>query len=933
MDVDVKLEEDEREISQTIIWSDSINAWIDYPNSTLSGNTETGYHVGLLKDNSHVHPISPQTTSQGQILCIFPEMTGASDVENRAVKVVYFCKDQDTIGTSEVNSIKERSWHLAPSSDILTGHASAFSGYFEAEINPTSQVSCQTQTQINNELPSDNVNIPSHSTAIHSVLTSPATESGCNLAVSTRPILPEYCEPLNFPSDEEENYNVNLRQRLQCQKTLEDKYIRQCRGSYSRPNLRKFGKYWKDPYAKCKEMGVDFNVGSGAKQKLDLHLLTFGVMLEVSEYARNINRSRPHVIFDILDYNFGLGVQNEQQYDFSNKIEKKLKEMLKMHSKRTPAWLTEVFELPDPKTVKVLEYSLKWAQFYLQNSWSNPTPFDICIKEEPVVGLISPLHVTTESFSTETDVTRCADETAILGPENGRNDICTRYEPDMGIVYPQHVQADTLTSQTDITMGQSLIMPTVEEALRDLYPICKEKGLDIVVKSKYGKAEKLDLHLLTRDVMFELADFASQVCGNWKQIVCEVLEHNFDLDLKSGKTELAEDIMGRLRAVLQRKTGKNGTWRWELENEAFFLKKSRKRKNPAEMSSNQKVTTASLEPKYQMKEVSKRRRLNLMRKKKDMDMFVTKETEGGHFFEVIQIEPHCVKTERISDDTDLALCTDETKQIGNNNVDQSNVTSHTKKMVKAEACYPLCEEIGVDLDVASKPSKNKLEFHLLTNGVIFEVYKYAKIKSYHKKEKRFGYILFDILKYNFDLSLQNQRRNLFQLRINCKVKRMVQKHKPELLGKGEISKEVFILPSVIKSQAKKKTVLSDYFPEKNIEQDARLVYPHHSKDTIAVETVETISTDEAVMLGQDNGPADICIKEESDLHSEVKLVYFCKDQETVRTSEEHLIKDGSWHGSTPSNILTGNVFSLPQSPLPAAESGPFGSKIKSTSQI
>ncbi|XP_042186207.1 uncharacterized protein LOC121847745 isoform X2 [Oncorhynchus tshawytscha] len=733
MDVDIKLEEDEREISHTVIWSDSINAWIDYPNSTLSENTETGYHVGLLKEHSHVPPISPQTTNHGQILRLFPEMNGASDGENRAVKVVYFCKDQDTIGTSEGNSIKEQSWHLAPSSDILTGHASTFSGYFEAQINPTSQVSSQTQT--NNKLPSDNVNIPSPSTAIQSVLTSPPTENDCNLGVSTRPILPEYCEPLNFPSDEEEDYNANLSPRLQCQKTLEDKWIRQCRGSYSRPNLRKFGRYWKDPYVKCKEIGVDFNVGSGAKQKLNLHLLTVGVMLEVSEYARNINRSRPHVIFDILDYNFVLGVQNEQQYDFSNRVEKKLKEMLKMCSKRTPEWLTEVFDLPDPKTVTVLVYSLKWAQFYLQNSLSNPTPFDICIKEEPVVGLISPLHVATESFSTETDVTRCADETAILGPENGRNDTCTKYEPYMGIVRPQHVQTETFPTQTDITMDQSFMMPTVEEALRELYPICKGKGLDLVVKSKYGKNKKLDLHLLTRDVMFELADFASLVCGNWKQVVCEFLEHNFDLDLKSGKTELAEDIMGRLKAVLQRKTGTNGTWRLGLENEAF-LKKSRKRKNPAEMSTNQKVTTASLEPKYQMKEVSKRRRLNLMSKKKDMDMLVTKETEGGHFSEVVQIEPHLVKIERISDETDLALCTDETKQIVVTNLDQSNVTSHTKNMVKAKACYPLCEEIGLDLDVTSKPSKKKLELNLLTNGVIFEVHKYARIKSNPKKKKK-----------------------------------------------------------------------------------------------------------------------------------------------------------------------------------------------------
>jgi hypothetical protein len=241
----------------------------------------------------------------------------------------------------------------------------------------------------------------------------------------------------------------------------------------------------------------------------------------------------------------------------------------------------------------------------------------------------------------------------------------------------------------------------------------------------------------------------------------------------------------------------------------FFLKKSRKRKNPAEMSTNQKVTTASLELKYQMKEVSKRRRLNLMRKKKDMDMLVTKETEEGHFSEVVQIEPRLVKIERISDETDLALCTDETKQIDVTNLDQSNVTSHTKNMVKAKACYPLCEEIGLDLDITSKPSKQKLELNLLTNGVIFEVHKYAGMKSHHKKKKS-GRILIDILKYNFDFSLQNQRRNLFPLHICCKVKQMVQKHKSELVRKREISKEVFIIPSVLKSQAKT-NVLLDFF--------------------------------------------------------------------------------------------------------------------------
>ncbi|CAB1343878.1 unnamed protein product [Coregonus sp. 'balchen'] len=759
--MDVKLEEDEAEISQVTIRSDSINACIDYPHFPVSGNTETSYleiktdstyehdyaviqttnnlsasyflseidvnvkleendmgisptvpwssgsYVGLPKEHSHVPTISSQTTSQGQILRIFPEKTGASDGENNSIKVVYFCNAQDTISTSEGHLIKEGSWHGAPSSDIPIANVFTLCGSFEAQINPTSQVFSVSQTQTNNELPlpAENVHLASHSTAIPSALTSPATERCCNLAVSTRPrpILSDYCEPFNLPSDEDEDYSGNIRRRLQCQKTVEDKYIRQCRVSYSRHNLRNFGRCWKAPYTKCKEMGVDFNVGSGAKQKLDFNLLTNGVMVEVSEYAKEINRAHQHVIYDILEYNFDLGVENEVQYDFSSRTMSKLKDM-KMNYKRTnPGWLTEVFELPDPKTMKARKYSLKWARSNLHNSVSeNPTSFDICIKEEPVVDLISPPHVKTESIFTETDVTRCADETALLGPENGPNDKCTRNESDLDVIYPQHIQTETIFIQKDITMEKSLMMPTIEEALEYLYPLCKEKGLDLDVKSKFVKKEKLDLHLLTRDVMFELADFASEVCGNYKQIVCDVLDHNFDLDLQSGKTELAEDIMDALRAVLKRKTHLQGQKRCEFDKDTF-LKKRHKRKNPAEISSNQKVTTASLEPKYQrLKEVTKRRRLDLMRKKKEIDMLIARESKGGNLLEVRQVEPHWVKLESIPDKIDLALCADETKQIVVTNLDQSNVKFNANKLVKE--CHPLSHELGLDLDVASKPA-------------------------------------------------------------------------------------------------------------------------------------------------------------------------------------------------------------------------------------
>ncbi|CAB1315246.1 unnamed protein product [Coregonus sp. 'balchen'] len=585
------------------------------------------------------------------VMCIKEESDPHSEV-----KLVYFCEDQDTISTSEEHLIKDGSWHGSMPNNILTN-------VFSLAASPL-----------------------------------PTAERG---------------------SFENKHYNAKC-------KTGEDGYIRQCRVSYSRPTPKWSGRYLKVPYAKCKEIGLQLNVGTVVKQKLDLHLLTNAVMVEVSEFAKWINRSHKHVICDILEYNFDLGLQNEVRYSFSSWTMSKLNAMLKMHCKRTkPVWLTEVFEIPDPKTLKAGKYSLKWAMIHLHNCVSEcPVSADI-IKDEPFVDLISPQHVKTESIITETDVTRCADETPILGEarhENGPADICIKKEHELDIMCPQRVKVETST-ETDITMcademahrlvmDQSLMVPTVEEALAYLYPLCKEKGLDLDVKSKFGKKVKLDLHLLTRDVMLEVADFASQVCGIYEQIVCDVLEHNFDLDLQSGKTELAEHITGAVRqTLLQSRTGgRKGKRRCAFEKEAF-LKKLRQRKNPAEISSNQKVTPASQKCKEETQ-----RKLDLMRKNKDMDMVIARATKGVKFQKVRQAERHCVTKGSISE-TDLALNAEETKQTVTN-LDQSNVMSNAEKVNER---YPCCGEIGMDLDVASKPAKTKLEFHLLTNGVIFEI--------------------------------------------------------------------------------------------------------------------------------------------------------------------------------------------------------------------
>lgn len=108
-----------------------------------------------------------------------------------------------------------------------------------------------------------------------------------------------------------------------------------------------------DPYPNCKKIGVDFHVGSGAKQKLNIGLLSNGVMTEVSHFAEEMNRSHAHVICDISDYNFDLGLQNDQRHEFAIQTMVKVKYLMGKSRLQRPDLITKVFKLPDPRAIPV----------------------------------------------------------------------------------------------------------------------------------------------------------------------------------------------------------------------------------------------------------------------------------------------------------------------------------------------------------------------------------------------------------------------------------------------------------------------------------------------------------------------------------------------------------------------------------------------------
>ncbi|KAJ4923682.1 hypothetical protein JOQ06_013961 [Pogonophryne albipinna] len=70
------------------------------------------------------------------------------------------------------------------------------------------------------------------------------------------------------------------------------------------------------PFPESVKAGLDFNAALERKDKLDPRLLTNAVMLELCAFARTVTQSKIYFLLEMLDFNFDLGVDldNDQQY-------------------------------------------------------------------------------------------------------------------------------------------------------------------------------------------------------------------------------------------------------------------------------------------------------------------------------------------------------------------------------------------------------------------------------------------------------------------------------------------------------------------------------------------------------------------------------------------------------------------------------------------
>ncbi|KAL7388424.1 hypothetical protein ABVT39_013614 [Epinephelus coioides] len=400
-------------------------------------------------------------------------------------------------------------------------------------------------------------------------------------------------------------------------------------------------------FTMSKKAGLDFNVGFGPKKNISVDSLSNCVLLEVAKFALAMNSSQPDFIMEILEYNFDFGLQSQHQRNlFTCEIMKRVRKLRICED--AVRFSKEVFQLPGPMSSKMN------------------------MANQSVVGV-------TPELSSELRIKECA----------------------VVLVRLPHSHAETRQH--------------ISQKIVDLYPFCKKIGLKLHV-NKSQPNKKLDINKLTNGAMTEVMNFAEKLCGTFEQICLDILRHNLDLDLQSGQSDLARDILARIPAIMEQKN---------LSNCASLDRKI-------------KDTGTDYSTMVQL----------------DCQNSANLDASNVGLSEAATIDQYVDTSADIQqqDEHNLMLWKLRARYI-----------EYILSVPHEEHCpfysYSRCKKIGIDFNVGSGIKQN-LDPKLLTNGIMDELNKFATALLSSQR-----YFITDILEYNFHLDFKNElHRSAFAYR-------------------------------------------------------------------------------------------------------------------------------------------------------------------------
>ncbi|XP_054481421.1 uncharacterized protein LOC129113232 [Anoplopoma fimbria] len=525
------------------------------------------------------------------------------------------------------------------------------------------------------------------------------------------------------------------------------------------------------PFPESVEIGLEFNAALERKEKLDLSLLTNGVMLELCDFAKTVTKSETYFLFEMLEFNFDLGVDVDddcQCYEYARRTHGKIKQLREQIKLKPRRW-KDAFPLPDLSVVVGSAGSQQPGRYY---------------------------------------------------PKRNKT-------VDSSVLSDGSKSSQSAEQQRTETTGSAFVVKkrggVLVKLTADAFPFCKDLGVSLVVRPDDANGEKLNPNLVTNGVMLELLDFSRVLCGTHTGIVLDLVEQNFGHRLDNTLFRLqVSKVMDRKYSCLTAED-RDAFRKEEFRVQTQKREQKRKRSDPdyeePEGPTTSRKRRLSLRDE-DAKDVNEDGDLSYMCPV-EFETDMQSESEVGA--EEVKVESCLSETKDVKQEEEEVFVSPQVPDIGprpipvrlknpslnavsdlfseDRNEDVNVKTekqklwvrraTRSKQILKSSRVNDLfasCRDRGLDFNVGSGNRQN-VDLQLFTNCVLWEVYKFATAMT-----KSLRSFLVEILDNNFNLVLQDelhQRNFIFYMITKEKV---LQNHPNG--GKAEFLKSPFQFPDV-----------------------------------------------------------------------------------------------------------------------------------------
>ncbi|KAM8897875.1 uncharacterized protein AB9W97_009056 isoform 1-T4 [Spinachia spinachia] len=350
-----------------------------------------------------------------------------------------------------------------------------------------------------------------------------------------------------------------------------------------------------DPFPRCREAGLDFNVASGHRRDLDPQLLTNGLLLELYKFATAMTKSLGGFLFEILEKNFILVFQNElHQRNFIFDLIKN-EQLLQNHPDRSSAeFLQTPFNFPEVYDVVDVTADLQTEQGAEPNGephplceqmgldlWSTAERSDsqkldlavlstgavlevfafvreLCGSARHTVNDLLEHNFLLDLRGGATEASRAVqgwytEQRSVMKRQTASQKLTRWLEAAVQLSSRSPLGAEDLPSDPEVPNGD-----VKEEEQLHGYPVCQQIGLDLDIGAKLDAKTKLDPRVLTRGALLEMHRYVQRHCNRYVPALYEILEHNVDLSSqRHRKVEFAWAVASQVVAIAA-KSGRAG---------------------------------------------------------------------------------------------------------------------------------------------------------------------------------------------------------------------------------------------------------------------------------------------------------------------------------------------------------------------------------------